>query len=273
MNATEREKALTNRTEKQKTVLNEKLREYGLLNPSEREQRLQRVEFHWLTKNLMMLAPQDRTSSLSNAPALWRGLLANRLTQWDQLSVATQKEVLDSELMVTTFVQLSHAGLEAQKKWVLGFKTEDQPEIRGRFERWQKLSLAERQNASARFHHYFELPASEQRKSLGALTEIEREQMQTTLQAFSKLPTAQRRICVDSFGKFASMSETERHQFLKNVEVWQMMSPQDRLTWRSLVKNLPPIPTIEALPPLPTLIKPQPLPRRFTASNDLVTPF
>lgn len=276
MNTADREVVLATRNEKQRAVLRTKLHEYEVLPETEREQRLQLVEFHWLTKNLMILPPDSRGASLASTPAVWRVLLENRLTQWDRLSPELQKEILESELVVTSFVRLAQAGPEAQKAWLQNFKAEDQQKIQARFEHWQKLSTDERQRLSTRFHHYFDLPPSEQQKQLGTLSEPERQQMEATLRAFRDLPVSQRQVCIDSFGKFATMSETERRQFFKNAEVWQAMSPQDRTNWRHLVKSLPPMPPMPPsldFPPMPIGTKPAEVSPQLTASNIVVNPF
>jgi hypothetical protein len=65
-----------------------------------------------------------------------------------------------------------------------------------------------------------------------------------------------------SFDKFASMSVEERQQFLRNAERWQLLSPAERQSWRTLVSQLaitPSLPTRR--PPLPT----PPTPRKQPA--------
>ncbi len=271
----EREVVLASKSEKQRVILRAKLREYSALPLAEREQRMQLVEFHWLTKSLMNLPPARRDASLANTPASWRQLLESRLNQWDQLTPEVQKEVMESEMVVTSFVGLAQAGTEAQRAWLQTFTAEDQQRIQARIELWKQMSTDERQRLSTRIHHYFDLPPSEQQKGLGALTEPERQQMEVTLQAFWNLPVAQRQACIDSFGKFAILNETERRQFFKNAERWQTMSQQDRTTWRNLVKNLPPMPPMPPslqFPPMPNGIKPQTAPAQLTASNTVVAP-
>ena len=93
-------------------------------------------------------------------------------------------------------------------------------------------------------------------KALDNFSNKERQEMEKTLQAFRNLPLDQRQQCVDAFGKFASMGRDERISFLKNVERWQAMSPDDRDKWRKLVKALPPRPPLPPgldpnFPPIP----------------------
>jgi len=107
-----------------------------------------------------------------------------------------------------------------------------------------------------RFEQFFELPSREKEKTLGALSDTERREMEVTLKAFEKLPPEQRHICVNSFRKFSNMTAEERAQFLKNAERWKEMPPEDRRAWRTLITKLPPLPPGFGLPPMP------PLPRR-----------
>ncbi len=66
--------------------------------------------------------------------------------------------------------------------------------------------------------------------------------MEETLQAFENLPQPQRRLCIESFSKFASLSPEERDKFLKNTERWQAMTSSERQAWRKIVTDLPPQP-------------------------------
>jgi len=69
--------------------------------------------------------------------------------------------------------------------------------------------------------------------------------MEKTLKTFDGLPPAQRGRCLRAFTQFASMSQQDRAEFLKNAERWSQMSPADRQAWRDLVVNVP------VWPPLP----------------------
>jgi hypothetical protein len=75
--------------------------------------------------------------------------------------------------------------------------------------------------------------------------------MERALSAFASLPPEQRRICIESFVKFKQMSKEEVNQFLKNAARWKAMSPQERETWRSLIKILPPHASVPSVPPSP----------------------
>src|SRR5437667_415981 len=70
---------------------------------------------------------------------------------------------------------------------------------------WLSLPPERRQRMCDNFRRFFELSPAEKRKTLGALSDAERQEMEKSLQAFAKLPPSQIRICVNSFRKFANM--------------------------------------------------------------------
>jgi hypothetical protein len=41
-----------------------------------------------------------------------------------------------------------------------------------------------------------------------------------------------------SFEKFADLTMEERQQFLKNAQRWELMTPEERQTWRDLVTRI-----------------------------------
>ena len=73
--------------------------------------------------------------------------------------------------------------------------------------------------------------------------------MLKTLQAFLRLPKSRRDECLQSFGKFASMTAEERQEFFKNAERWKELSPAERQAWRNLVNRFPPMPPMPPMPP------------------------
>jgi len=116
---------------------------------------------------------------------------------------------------------------------------------------WRALPLGERERMCDRFQQFFELSQREKEKILGALSEAERGGMGKTLQAFEKLPSEQRSLCVNSFRKFANMTPEERAHFLKNAGRWKKTPPDDRESWRTVVTKLPPLPPGFGEPSLP----------------------
>jgi hypothetical protein len=87
--------------------------------------------------------------------------------------------------------------------------------------------------------------------------------MQKALDSFANLPPQLRRTCVESFQKFASMSPTERGEFLRKAERWQQMTAQERETWKRLVTKLPPMP--------PEPIELPPSPQAFLGGKNVAT--
>ena len=131
--------------------------------------------------------------------------------------------------------------------------------------RLDSLSEEQRQNITAQFNQFFELTPAEKRKTLNALSDPERRQMERTLETFGQLPRAQRQQCLRAFTEFAGMSAPEKQDFLKNAERWSQMSPKERQTWRDLVTHVPEWPPMppESMPPVPPQVMP-PMPPQMS---------
>jgi hypothetical protein len=227
-NAEVREELLTGWPEPKRQILRRKCDLYDRLPDSERERRLRMLELRWYLQPLMTNRT-DRTAALNGVPPEFHKIVAERLRQWDSLPPTAQKQLIDNDMALQYFAR---------------------PQQTSR-ERPQDMSARERRRLSHAFNTFFELPPAEQEKTLDSLSESERKEMEKTLEAFSKLPMDQRRVSIASFQRLAEMSPTERAEFFRNAERWQKMSPKEREQWRSIVKNLPPVPPDSMLPPVP----------------------
>ncbi|MGA3267607.1 MAG: DUF3106 domain-containing protein [Verrucomicrobiota bacterium] len=227
---------LTNRPPATRDRILAKVREYEALPPGERELRLQATELRWYLLPLLQTAPADRGMRLAMVPQYLRPVIDARLSEWDVLPPPMQQEFLDNERALSYFT----APLP-------GETSEGLPEADA--QRWKALSEEQRQQMANQFNDYFNLPSQARQKTLGVLSDAERQEMEKTLQTFAQLPPAQRRDCVNAFVKFASMSASARQEFLKNAQRWQQMSAQDRQAWRDLVAHVPPLPPEPAVPP------------------------
>jgi hypothetical protein len=141
---------------------------------------------------------------------------------------------------------------------------------------WQALPESRRAELCGQFRRFFYLTGKEQKEAIQPLTETERRQMETALQAYASLPPAQRRQCVESFAKFASMAPEERNQFLQNAAKWEAMTPHERQLWRRLVNELPPMPPglhLLPMPPMPPGFQWTPTPPLHATRQPAVTNF
>jgi hypothetical protein len=250
----ERQKALAEYPESKKKVLQAKLRFYGDLPSEERDRRLRMVELRWYLRPLMTVPADQRTQTLAVIPAEYKEIVEQRLQAWDRLSPELREQLMESELSMQYLTRVS-LKLTPQTEAAL---------VEPLTRQWSKLSPAEKQRATAQFNRFFELAPEEKQKTLKALSDSERQEMESTLKAFEKLPAEQRHICIVSFQKFATMPVQEKRQFLKNAARWQAMSPKERNLWHELVTSLPPMPPGDPmLPPTPDLSPPLPK----TASN------
>jgi len=241
LSPSELDRALARIAEPARRRLQAKLQEYAALAPEEREARLRATELRWYLAPLMRAHPTNRVAQLALVPEEFRTMVEERLKLWDLLPPETQKEVQESEWSI---------------RWLLGNLTNEPPlpqreKLEQQLAPWLALPLGQRQRMCYRFQQFFELSPKEKERILGAFPEAERGEMDTTLQAFEKLPPDQRNLCVNSFSKFADMTPENRAQFLKNAERWKETPPHDRQIWRTIVIKLPPLPPGFGKPSLP----------------------
>jgi hypothetical protein len=233
----ERADFLTNRPPEIRARILAKVGEYEALDPNERELRLRATELRWYLMPLLHESPRNRAAWLAQVPDDIRDLVQNRLEEWNILPPSLRQEFLENEHILRYFAHVDVSNNPSENMW-------REPSDADRAH-WNTLSEPERRQITAGFNQFFELTPDEKQNTLNTLSEAERRQMEKTLQAFEKMPAAQRAECVNAFAKFASMNASERAEFLKNAERWSEMSPAERQTWRDLVVNVP------QWPPLP----------------------
>lgn len=225
-----------------------KVTEYAALDPGQRELRLRATELRWFLMPLLRASPDARNVQLALVPNNIRDMVNLRLHQWEILPPALQREFLENEQTLSYFSQVN-----VTNNITSGAGPSDDEKSR-----WNTLSDDQRKVMIARFNQFFELSPWEKQKALSGLSELERAQMQKTLDTFDKLPPPQRFECIHAFGKFADMAPQERAEFLKNARRWSQMTPAERKAWSDLVLHVPqwkPISPAAIMPPLPPVQK------------------
>jgi len=249
MRPAEREIFLTNRPPEIRKRILVKVNEYEALDPNTRELRLRATELRWHLMPLLREPPTDRAARLAQVPDDIRELVEDRLNKWAILPPPLQREFLENEHTLRYFASVDVSGSPPENA---GRGTDDGEQARG-----NALSGTHRRQITAEINQFFELTPHEKQKVLGTLSDVERQQMEKTLQTFGKLPPEQRDECVRAFAKFAGMSAPERAEFLKNAQHWSQMPPAERRAWRDLVVNVPEWPPMPpgftASPPPPPL--------------------
>jgi hypothetical protein len=249
MRPDEREVFLTNRPPKIRKRILVKVNEYEALDPNTRELRLRATELRWYLMPLLREPPTDRAARLAQVPEDIRELVEDRLNEWTILPPPLQQEFLENERTLRYFASVDVSGSPPENA---GRGSGDNEQARV-----NALSEAQRRPTTAKLDQFFELTPLEKQKVLGTLSDVERQQMEKTLQSFGKLPPEQREECVRAFAKFAGMSAEERAEFLKNAARWSQMPPAERQAWRDLVVNVPQWPPLPpgftASPPPPPL--------------------
>lgn len=259
----EQERYLSNRPPEIRKRFMAKISEYEAMKPEDRELRLRATQLRWYLLPLMQTSATNRAAQLAVVPEADRSLVNERLQQWDLLPPGLQKEFLEYGLTASYFVPGSDHS-DASPKSPLELLPP--PELIRRINFVSKLSPEQRQQMYANFQHFFELTDADKQKTLNVLSPAERQQMFRALQTFQRLPKSQRDECLQSFGKFASMTTEERQAFFKNAERWKELSPAERQAWRNLVNRFPPMPPLPPglgsppMPPLPVSLR-QALPR------------
>ena len=237
MSADERETMLTNRPPEIRARILVKIGEYEALDPNERELRLRATELRWYLTPLLRDDPTNWPARLALIPPYVRELVQSRLTEWSILPPPLQQDFLENEHVLRFF---AHGDMSNGPAEDFGRAPSEAEHAH-----WNELSEAERRQVTAGFNQFFELTPDEKQAALNTLSEAERRQMQGTLQAFDRMPAPLRAECVNAFAKFASMTASEKAEFLKNAARWSAMSPAERQAWRDLVVNVP------QWPPLP----------------------
>ncbi|HYE30999.1 MAG TPA: DUF3106 domain-containing protein [Methylomirabilota bacterium] len=259
MSEEERAQALAHKPERQKRALQAKLQEYEKMDEAEREAKLTALEVRWHMRPLMEMAPSNRVERITAIPTHLRDTIAERLQHWDLLPAAARQEMLENEWTLHYFARANEGVPMPPEQILAKVRDGDRKRFEGRLERLRALPPSRRDEVARKFEEFFTLPVQERQKTLHTLDDAERKQMEAALAAFEGLTPAHRRACIENFGKFARMTADERGQFLRNVERWQSMTPEERQKWRSLVHSLPPMPPgLDKLPAPPT---PMALPR------------
>jgi hypothetical protein len=251
MDEEERAKVIATYSAPKQEVLKRKLQAYEAMPADERDARLHTLELRWYLEPLMAKPSEERGNFLQIIPErLHREILA-RLKHWDGLSDGIRQEILADQTkqkMVTGY--FVHSGRAPRAPVPM-------PPLPADYEtnlnRWNTADAQKRERMTEHLARFFQLPPEEQRKAMGALLHGEHDEMQKTLDAFARLSPADRRACVASFQKFATMDNKQRASFLRNAARWQQLTPGERQTWRELVSKIPPMPPLPAVePPLPS---------------------
>src|SRR5207248_2618995 len=118
---------------------------------------------------------------------------------------------------------------------------------------WQSLPLDERQRVSRQFNRFFELSGKERTQTLNEVAPNDRQWVGQMMAGLERLPEDERRRCLISMDQFATMTPTEREQFLRNAAQWETLSPEMRRTIRRVIAQLAPPPPLPPgfAPPIP----------------------
>lgn len=227
-------------------VLSTRLREYDALAPAEREARLRATELHYHLRPLLTTIPLTRAAQLAVVPESFRPLVEERLAAWDKLPAQIQREILTNErlLQAITRPNVPNAfpplppGLE--------------PRVPDNVAHWQTLDAQQREQLLDSFTYYFRLDDNAKTRVVAVLPEPKRAAAERTLDQFAQLTTGERAACMTALRQLSQMTQAEQTRFYANAEQWQKMSETERVAWRRVVIEFPPLPPgAGPQPPLP----------------------
>ncbi len=235
----ERERMLDRKPLKARAVIESKIREFLALQPNDREIRLRLIQLQDSLRPLLMVPKEQRSISLSQQVAPEdQALITERLSAWDALSEDERRELFESESQFFLFIRQPNVNPEQLARWVSTLPADQKTRAEDQLKRWRALSAVERTRRAEGFARFFDLTTTERQAALGQIFEPEKQQMERTLNDFSKLSRAERDRCIEGFRKFESLLDSDREKFLRNAERWQTLSPDDRATWRRLVERV-----------------------------------
>lgn len=257
----ERAAALARRSEAQRTALLARLAEYEALSPEVREERLWATDLFWHVQQLLPRAPAERGELIAAAPAELRGVLAERLAVWDALPAADRAALLNHERAIRYFARLREVvppPLPGSPPLPVATRVRLSVDPPATAE-GPHLTESDQVRLVETWRRFFDprtaAGARQRERTLRAMPEPERRELDAVLARFQALPPAQRRASLESFARFASLSPAQQSGFVRSAERWASLSPDERRTWRGLAPKLPPLPPVPGTfryPPLPT---------------------
>jgi hypothetical protein len=260
MDPAERTKALANRPEETRKQILAKIREYQSLKPDERELRLKVTELGYYLRPLMRTPATNRAAQVALVPIGYRELVQVRLERWDKLAPSAQQKLLQNEAAIRAMTEVTNrvsTNALPTRSFILV----------NTISNWNRLSAKDKKELTENFDYFFQLKSTERQKAIRILSKVEQAQIDVTLQKYGKLTPDQRVQCIQSFDKLAAMSATERQQFFKNTQRWEMMTPKEREDWRNLVETAPMLPPTISLPPEPQAV-PTSYKKRFATGGN-----
>jgi len=243
-------------SERHRKVVQAKLSEYAAMPEAERNRKLNALDFRWHLVPLMKMDQAERGTRLASVPERYREDINHRLAGWDNLEARTRAELLKNESL---FRYMSSFGRGRESRIALTNHIGKMPaklreSVEKRIADWRGKPKQDRRQMTHQFHRFFDLRPTEQEKALRHLPRRERAKMEASLRRFKSMSTTQRELVIKSFDRLAEMTQAQRTSFFQNSQRWNEMNDKERKQWRTLVREMPPLPPgfeKKATPPLP----------------------
>lgn len=243
-------------SERHRKVVQAKLSEYAAMPEAERNRKLNALDFRWHLVPLMKMDQAERGTRLASVPERYWEDINHRLAGWDNLEARTRAELLKNESL---FRYMSSFGRGRESRIALTNHIGKMPaklreSVEKRIADWRGKPKQDRRQMTRQFHRFFDLRPTEQEKALRHLPRRERAKMEASLRRFKSMSTTQRELVIKSFDRLAEMTQAQRTSFFQNSQRWNEMNDKERKQWRTLVREMPPLPPgfeKKATPPLP----------------------
>lgn len=272
---TERANALAARPQRQREFLQTRLAAYEALPSEVREERLRATDLYWHLQQLIRRAPSERATLLAAAPADLQPILRLRLSFWDRLPLEDRTVLLENESTLRYLAQMrtssppplpTNAPSADSTTAAVAAAPAVPLRVQAELARLSQFAATDLDRIQENWHRFFEGSAPRREQALQDMPAQERRDMEQVLERFRRLNPAQRRACVDSFARLATMAPAERSEFLRQAERWGALPATERQAWRQIVNKLPlfpPLPPGANEPPLPVA----PAPRRVATNG------
>lgn len=258
MTEREREERLETYSQVKRDGLKAKIKEYESLTPEQCELRLLVTELHEYLQPLMTSPSTNRAAQIALLPTNIAPMVEVRLQHWDSLSPGQQNAVLENKSLLQHLTDFASINPMRQNQPPTNMTPAQRQALQEALTTWQSLGRERRLEITKHFKEFFDLTTAEKQKTLSAVSDAERAQIEKAIRQYYELNPRSKARVRNGLDKFCQLSPAEFREFLRNAERWKALSPTERKAWRDLVSSAsiqPPLPPgarpVRSMPPNP----------------------
>jgi len=248
----QRKNLLDQHTPNTRAFWERKVTEYAALEEKERDRRLRDAQLHWYLMLIVRTPSDQRESKLLEIPETERGLISDRVREWESLPTDLQLDIMAHLPALRYFGQLVSLP-PSDREEALADARKNGTSAESLSAGWNTLDAERRRSMFLGYQKFFTLEHDHQEKVLAKIPMPQRQTLQSRLDQLENLSPEVRQKCLESLQKYAHMTPEERTLFRTTAERWKQMEPAEHEVWRKVVKRIPPIPTVRtrSIPPIP----------------------